>query len=72
MPTCASCSASNADDSQFCARCGSPLEASTTPQREIRKTVTVVFTDVTGSTAMGERLDPESRAMLDGIRPTAL
>ena len=60
MPTCTSCSASNADDSQFCAKCGTPLEASTAGPREIRKTVTVVFTDVTGSTAMGERLDPES------------
>ena len=30
------------------------------PGREVRKTVTVVFCDVTGSTAMGERLDPES------------
>jgi class 3 adenylate cyclase/tetratricopeptide (TPR) repeat protein len=60
MQTCASCSASNADDSQFCARCGSALEAFTAASREIRKTVTVVFTDVTGSTAMGERLDPES------------
>ena len=28
--------------------------------REVRKTVTVVFSDVTGSTALGERLDPES------------
>ena len=28
--------------------------------RELRKTVTVVFSDVTGSTAIGERLDPES------------
>jgi class 3 adenylate cyclase/tetratricopeptide (TPR) repeat protein len=28
--------------------------------QESRKTVTVVFTDVTGSTALGERLDPES------------
>ena len=27
---------------------------------EVRKTVTVVFCDVSGSTAMGERLDPES------------
>ena len=27
---------------------------------EVRKTVTVVFADVTGSTALGERLDPES------------
>jgi predicted ATPase/class 3 adenylate cyclase len=60
MPTCKSCSASNAEGSQFCAKCGSPLEASTAVPREIRKTVTVVFTDVTGSTAMGERLDPES------------
>jgi len=30
------------------------------PARESRKTVTVVFCDVTGSTALGERLDPES------------
>jgi class 3 adenylate cyclase/tetratricopeptide (TPR) repeat protein len=30
------------------------------PTREVRKTVTVVFTDVTGSTSLGERLDPES------------
>lgn len=60
MPTCTSCSASNADDSQFCAKCGSPLETTAAAPREIRKTVTVVFTDVTGSTAMGERLDPES------------
>ena len=28
--------------------------------REVRKTVTIVFSDVTGSTAMGEALDPES------------
>jgi class 3 adenylate cyclase len=28
--------------------------------REVRKTVTIVFCDVTGSTALGERLDPES------------
>ena len=28
--------------------------------RETRKTVTVVFSDVTGSTALGEQLDPES------------
>jgi class 3 adenylate cyclase/tetratricopeptide (TPR) repeat protein len=30
------------------------------PQRESRKIVTVVFCDVIGSTALGERLDPES------------
>ncbi len=30
------------------------------PAREVRKTVTVLFADVTGSTALGERLDPEA------------
>jgi len=60
MPTCTSCSATNPDGSQFCARCGSALAASAAAPREVRKTVTIVFTDVTGSTAMGERLDPES------------
>src|SRR5919201_410952 len=29
------------------------------PGREVRKTVTVLFADVAGSTALGERLDPE-------------
>jgi class 3 adenylate cyclase len=28
---------------------------------EARKTVTVVFADVSGSTALGERLDPEAQ-----------
>jgi class 3 adenylate cyclase/tetratricopeptide (TPR) repeat protein len=32
--------------------------------REVRKTVTVVFADVTGSTALGERLDPEAARKL--------
>jgi class 3 adenylate cyclase len=32
--------------------------------REQRKTVTVLFCDVTGSTALGERLDPESLRVL--------
>jgi class 3 adenylate cyclase/tetratricopeptide (TPR) repeat protein len=33
---------------------------STLPPVEVRKVVTVLFADVTGSTALGERLDPES------------
>ena len=35
------------------------------PGGEVRKTVTVVFCDVTGSTSLGEQLDPESlRALM--------
>ena len=39
--------------------CATPLSPAE-PHREIRKTVTVVFCDVTGSTALGEQLDPET------------
>jgi class 3 adenylate cyclase len=31
-----------------------------TAPREVRKAVSIVFCDVTGSTSLGERLDPES------------
>ena len=56
--TCASCGRESPADFAFCPACAAPL---TPPGRqEVRKTVTVVFCDVTGSTAMGERLDPES------------
>jgi class 3 adenylate cyclase/tetratricopeptide (TPR) repeat protein len=39
--------------------CATPLVAATTPA-ETRKVVTILFADVTGSTAIGERLDPEA------------
>ncbi|HEX6579743.1 MAG TPA: adenylate/guanylate cyclase domain-containing protein [Actinomycetota bacterium] len=58
MLTCANCGRESPEDFAFCPSCSAPL-APPAPQ-EVRKTVTVVFCDVTGSTAMGERLDPES------------
>jgi len=36
------------------------MEAPTAPAAETRKTVTVLFCDATSSTALGERIDPES------------
>ena len=56
---CPSCGQENPEGFRFCGACGTELAAVSTP-REVRKTVTVLFCDVTGSTAMGERLDPES------------
>jgi class 3 adenylate cyclase/transposase InsO family protein/tetratricopeptide (TPR) repeat protein len=56
--TCPSCGRENPEDFRFCGACGAEL--ATTSAREVRKTVTVLFADVTGSTALGERLDPES------------
>ena len=59
MPRCASCSHENRSGARFCEGCGSAL-GSDAAAGEQRKTVTVLFCDVTGSTALGERLDPES------------
>jgi class 3 adenylate cyclase len=56
---CASCGAENREEARFCDSCGATL-AEAAPVRETRKTVTVLFCDVTGSTALGERIDPES------------
>jgi class 3 adenylate cyclase len=55
---CPKCGHENPAGARFCNACASPLEAPAV--HEQRKTVTVLFCDVTGSTALGERLDPES------------
>jgi class 3 adenylate cyclase/tetratricopeptide (TPR) repeat protein len=55
--SCTSCGRESPDDARFCAACGALLDDA--EPRELRKTVTVLFSDVTGSTAIGERLDPE-------------
>jgi class 3 adenylate cyclase/tetratricopeptide (TPR) repeat protein len=65
VSTCVSCGAENPVHAKFCLECGAPL-AETQPA-ETRKTVTVLFCDITGSTAMGEKLDPESlRRVMSG------
>src|SRR5439155_7235796 len=48
----------NPEGARFCNACAAEISPSTA--REVRKTVTLVFADVTGSTALGEKLDPES------------
>ena len=56
---CRSCGRRNDSEARFCGTCGEALEARARDS-ETRKVVTVVFTDVAGSTALGERLDPEA------------
>jgi class 3 adenylate cyclase/tetratricopeptide (TPR) repeat protein len=58
MLTCANCGEQNPERARFCLNCGASLAAE--PRRGARKVVTVVVCDVSGSTALGERLDPES------------
>ena len=64
MQTCLSCGRESEGEFRFCPYCAAPLP-SAEPAREQRKTVTVLFCDVTGSTALGESTDPEAlRALL--------
>ena len=66
MPACAACGQENPDIAKFCLACGAPLAAAPPrPPAEERKLITVLFTDIVGSTARAEKLDPEDvRAML--------
>jgi class 3 adenylate cyclase len=62
--TCSSCGRDNTADARFCSGCGAEL-ALAAPQREVRKTITGLFCDLSGSTALGEQTDPEAlRALL--------
>ena len=64
MRICTSCGHESEESFRFCPACGSAL-ASDGPRREQRKRVTVLFCDVTDSTALGETVDPEAlRAVL--------
>src|SRR5262245_32054739 len=63
MHACPTCGREVAGDFAYCPHCGARLAAE--PAREQRKTVTVLFCDVAGSTALGESVDPEAlRAQL--------
>jgi class 3 adenylate cyclase len=66
VTVCPVCGEPNPARASFCLNCGSPLPAAAAPGRPARKTVTVVFTDLAGTGALGERLDPESLAVVMG------
>jgi class 3 adenylate cyclase/predicted ATPase len=59
MAICPACGQENPDASRFCGMCGAALTPTAAPPREERKVVTIVFTDLVGSTERAEGLDPE-------------
>ncbi|PZR64190.1 MAG: hypothetical protein DLM71_02955 [Chloroflexi bacterium] len=55
MIRCLRCGEENPERARFCLSCASPLVGGVPAAREVRKTVTVLFSDAAGSTALGER-----------------
>ena len=69
MAVCPKCGEHNSEAARFCQACGNALAIVPAEPHggqgverpgESRKTVTVVFCDLTGSTALGEKMDPEA------------
>jgi class 3 adenylate cyclase/tetratricopeptide (TPR) repeat protein len=68
---CPACGAEQSAGAAFCSSCGTPLQtgarrAASVSEHEERRVVTVLFADLAGSTALGERLDPEDVRALQG------
>jgi class 3 adenylate cyclase len=59
VSVCAACRHEIPEGAKFCPECGAPLAPKAAP-REMRKTVTILFCDLAGSTALGETTDPEA------------
>ncbi len=69
-PACGGCGATLRTGARFCDSCGMPVAVARTPPATLaaplpgttdqRKRITVLFADLAGSTAMQERLDPET------------
>src|SRR3954447_12072722 len=62
MLICPGCGEENPARFRLCGYCATVLVASAVPlpMHEVRKTVTLVFSDLKGSTTLGEKLDPEA------------
>jgi class 3 adenylate cyclase len=63
---CTACNHTNPERAKFCLECGTRTAAAASPPAAApaasvtRKVVTIVFADLVGSTALHERLEPES------------
>ncbi|MBD0331009.1 MAG: AAA family ATPase, partial [Thermoleophilia bacterium] len=60
MRACPKCGEHAPERARFCPSCGAPLPDDSSAGQELRKVVTVLFCDLTGSTSLGERLDAET------------
>jgi len=57
---CPACGSAFGAEVKFCRNCGAALAARSAENADVRKVVTILFSDLIGSVALQERLDPES------------
>src|SRR5580693_7990320 len=60
MRGCASCGESNPARARFCLGCGHPLDDEPAAAPELRRSISIIFADLVGSTVLGESLDAEA------------
>ena len=65
MVVCPVCGEENPEKFRLCGYCGTKLVPEDAPQAA-RKLVTIVFCDLIGSTALGERMDSEALHEIKG------
>jgi class 3 adenylate cyclase len=66
MRVCTACGEGNPVHARFCLGCGSPLEVQAETVTELRRTISIIFADLVGSTMLGEALDAEALRYVTG------
>ena len=66
MRGCAVCGESNPARARFCLGCGRPLDDEPAAVPELRRSISIVFADLVGSTVLGESLDAEALRYVTG------
>ena len=66
MRDCAVCGESNPARARFCLGCGRRLDDEPAAVPELRRSISIVFADLVGSTVLGESLDAEALRYVTG------
>ena len=66
MRGCAACGESNPARARFCLGCGHPLDDEAAVVPELRRSISIIFADLVGSTVLGESLDAEALRYVTG------
>jgi len=66
MRGCGACGEENPARARFCLACGQPLDGEPDVLPELRRSVSMIFVDLVGSTVLGESLDAEALRYVTG------